>query len=151
MSLGDALLDRDHSELFRLVHALFDTPWDGLITAFDRLRTEARDHFGREDTDLRRLGGNNAACHLDEHAAVLKSLDEVHSILGNSATSSAMAQRLVASLSLELLRWLPEHVSEMDADLAAVRSKSRFGGVPMRLVRPSPVELEASRRQGAAA
>ncbi|MNR57358.1 hypothetical protein D3C85_1781200 [compost metagenome] len=45
-----------------------------------------------------------------------------------------VAQRLISSLALELLRWLPEHVSEMDANLAAVRSQSRFGGVGVRLM-----------------
>jgi len=140
MNLGDALLDREHAELFRLVGTLLDASGNEATAALDSLRTEMREHFGREDADLRRLGGNNAECHLDEHAAVLKSLDEVHSILGDTATPAATAQRLVASLSLELLHWLPEHVSEMDANLAAVRSQSRFGGVPMRMVRRRPGE-----------
>ncbi|UUZ77536.1 hemerythrin family protein [Polaromonas sp. P1(28)-13] len=140
MNLGDALLDREHADLFRLVGTLLDASSNEATAALDRLRTEMREHFGREDADLRRLGGNNAACHLDEHAAVLKSLDEVHLILGDTATPPATAQRLVASLSLELLHWLPEHVSEMDANLAAVRSKSRFGGVPVTMLRRRPVE-----------
>lgn len=140
MNLGDALLDREHAELFRLVGTLLDASSDEAAMALDSLRTEMREHFGREDADLRRLGGNNAACHLDEHAAVLKSLDEVHLILGETATTPATAQRLVSSFSLELLRWLPEHVSEMDANLAAVRSKSRFGGVPVTMLRRRPVE-----------
>ncbi|SFC60493.1 hemerythrin-like metal-binding domain protein [Polaromonas sp. OV174] len=138
MNLGDAHLDREHAELFRLVGALFDASSSEAVAALDSLRTEMREHFGREDADLRRLGGNNAECHLDEHAAVLKSLDEVHLILGETATTPATAQRLVSSLSLELLHWLPEHVSEMDANLAAVRSKARFGGVPMTLLRRKP-------------
>ncbi|MFC6282811.1 MULTISPECIES: hemerythrin domain-containing protein [Polaromonas] len=140
MNLGDAHLDREHAELFSLVGMLFDASCNDAVATLDSLRTEMREHFGREDADLRRLGGNNAACHLDEHAAVLASLDEVHLILGETATSPAMAQRLISSLSLELLRWLPEHVSEMDANLAAVRSKARFGGIPMPLQRHRPVE-----------
>ncbi|UUZ64578.1 hypothetical protein LP417_06275 [Polaromonas sp. P1-6] len=88
-----------------------------------------------EDADLRRMGGHNATCHLGEHAAVLKSLDEVHSILSDSVTAPELGQRLVVSLTLELQRWLPEHVREMDAGLAAVRSQSRLGGAPVRLAR----------------
>lgn len=140
MNLGDAHLDREHAELFRLVGTLLDASSNEATAALDSLRTEMRAHFGREDEDLRRLGGNNTECHLDEHAAVLKSLDEVHLILGDTATPPATAQRLVSSLSLELLHWLPEHVSEMDANLAAVRSKSRFGGVPVTMVRRRLVE-----------
>ena len=138
LTVGDAMLDRDHAELFRLVRALLNTSGDASVAALDALRAESREHFGREDADLRRLGGNNATCHLDEHAAVLQSLDEVQSILGDVTTPPETAQRLVASLSLELMRWLPEHVSQMDASLATVRSKSRFGGAPLRLAPRSP-------------
>lgn len=135
VELGDPALDRDHAALFRMVCALFDTSGDAAVSALGELRTEAREHFEREDTDLRRLGGPNASCHLDEHAAVLKSLDEVHTILSDNATPPALSQRLVVSLTLELQRWLPEHVCEMDAGLAVVRSQSRLGGAPVRLER----------------
>jgi hemerythrin len=135
--LGDPMLDRDHADLFFRVRVLLETCGDEAIAALAAVRSEARDHFEREDAELRRLGGNNAACHLDEHAAVLKSLDEVDAILRDSATPADMAQRLVASLTLELLRWLPEHVREMDVGLAAVRSQSRFGGAPLRITRPA--------------
>lgn len=138
--LGDAQLDHDHAELFRLSQALLDAPCHEYLSALDNLRAETRDHFGREDADLHRLGGNNVTCHLDEHAAVLKSLDEVHAILCDPTTSPQMSERLISSLSLELLRWLPEHVSEMDASLAAVRSKSRFGGVAVLLAPRHPVD-----------
>jgi hemerythrin len=140
LALGDAMLDRDHAELLRLMQALLAESGGASVAALDALRSECREHFGREDADLRRLGGNNAACHLDEHAAVLQSLDEVHSILCDVATPPEAAQRLVASLSLELLRWLPEHVSEMDAGLAAVRCRSRFGSAPLTLVRRTSAE-----------
>ena len=126
------MLDRDHAELFRLVQALLRASGGTAVAALDRLRVETSEHFSREDDDLRRLGGNNASCHLDEHAAVLSSLDEVHSILLDAATPPEAAQRLVASLALELQRWLPEHVGEMDASLATSRSRFRFGGAPLR-------------------
>lgn len=127
--LGDTQLDDDHAELFRLSRSLLDVSSDGALHALESILQEARDHFAREDADLHRLGGNNAICHIDEHACVLKSLNEVHGMLRDPATSPELAMRLVSSLSLELLRWLPVHVSEMDAGLAAVRSKCRFGGV----------------------
>jgi hemerythrin len=135
LALGDSMLDRDHADLSRLVQALKTASGGAAVAALDALRAEAGEHFDREDADLRRLGGNNATCHLDEHAAVLLSLDEVRAILCSVATTPETAQRLIASLALELQRWLPEHVSEMDASLAAVRCRSRFGGAPLRLAR----------------
>lgn len=148
--LGDSMLDQDHAGLSRLVQALLTASGGAAVAALDTLRVEAGEHFDREDADLRILGGNNAACHLDEHAAVLRSLDEVRAILRDEATSPEIAQRLTTSLAFELQRWLPEHVSEMDASLAAVRCRSRFGGAPLRLVRaehpqryPSRVKFES--------
>lgn len=134
-ALGDPELDDDHAALSRLIDAFFSSSVAAAAGTLDALRVEARAHFAREDVDLRRLGGNNASCHLDEHAAVLASLDEVHALLLDRNTSPDAAQRLVVSLSLELQRWLPEHVREMDAELAAVRSRSRWGGAVVRLQR----------------
>ena len=76
------------------------------------------------------LGGANAACHLDEHAAVLRSFGEVREILAGEGRPG-LGQHLAG----ELLRWLPEHVHAMDAGVAASRSKQRFGGAPLVLHR----------------
>lgn len=131
LNLGDAQLDRDHFELMRLSRALLDVPADRNVLALDTLYTAAREHFSLEDADLRRLGGNNSVCHLDEHALVLKSLEEVLEILRDPATTSEKANQMLSSLAMELLRWLPEHIREMDSGLASVRSQARFGGSPI--------------------
>ncbi|MGO1767703.1 hypothetical protein CAP48_19015 [Advenella sp. S44] len=131
INLGDAQLDRDHSELMRLSQALLDVPNDRNVLALEALYTAAREHFSLEDADLRRLGGNNSVCHLDEHALVLKSLEEVLEILRDPATTSEKANQMLSSLAMELLRWLPEHIREMDSGLASVRSQARFGGSPI--------------------
>lgn len=142
IALGDAQLDHDHSELLRLSRALLDAPCHEALVALENLYAATRDHFALEDADLRRLGGNNASCHLDEHALVLKSLNEVLALLRDPATSQAKSNQLISSLSMELLRWLPEHIREMDSGLASERSKSRFGGVPVILAlhRSTPSE-----------
>lgn len=131
IALGDAQLDHDHEELLRLSRALLDAPRNEAADALENLRTVAQAHFAMEDADLRRLGGNNASCHLDEHALVLKSLNEVLALLRDPATPQERSDQLISSLSMELLRWLPVHIREMDSGLAAERSKSRFGGVPV--------------------
>ena len=131
LTLGDPVLDREHTELQRLIDALHHTRPDTTLAALDALQAHAASHFGQEDVDLRRLGGANATCHLDEHAAVLRSLDEVRAVLERPQPPAG----LVARLAAELTRWLPEHVQAMDASIASVRTKERFGGVPVQITR----------------
>lgn len=131
ITLGDPALDREHAELQRLVVALMQAPADRVPAALDALRTHAGKHFALEDADLRRVGGANATCHLDEHAAVLRSLDEVRQVLARPEPPPDMIPRLAA----ELMRWLPEHVQVMDAGIASVRTKQRLGGAPIQITR----------------
>jgi hemerythrin len=134
--LADRQMNDEHDELLRLILAFQHAAPSQLVSALDDLRRLAGVHFASEDQDLRRLGGNNADCHVDEHAAVLKSLDEVRQMLSDAATPADVVQRLHSGLSNELLRWLPEHVGEMDASIATERAKERLGGVPVRITRP---------------
>jgi hemerythrin len=131
LTLGDPVLDREHAELQRLVDALRRAAPAGALAALDALKAHAAMHFGLEDGDLRRLGGANATCHLDEHAAVLRSLDEVRAVLERPQPPADLVGRLTAELS----RWLPEHVQAMDASIASVRTQERFGGARIRITR----------------
>lgn len=131
LTLGDPVLDQEHAELQRLIEALRNAPASEWIAALDALKLHAAKHFALEDGELRRLGGANATCHLDEHAAVLRSLDEVREVLAQPEPPPDMIPRLVT----ELMRWLPEHVLEMDAGIASVRTKERFGGSPIQITR----------------
>ena len=131
LALGDPVLDQEHAELQRLIDALRQAQPADALAALDALQAHAASHFGLEDADLRRLGGANASCHLDEHAAVLRSLDDVRAVLLRDQPPADLVGRLAA----ELTRWLPEHVQAMDAGIASVRTRERFGGVPIQLTR----------------
>jgi hemerythrin len=131
LTLGDPVLDREHADLQRLIDAFRQAPPAEALAALDALRAHAAIHFGQEDGDLRRLGGANATCHLDEHAAVLRSLDEVRAVLERPRPPAD----LTARLATELTRWLPEHVQAMDASIASVRTRERFGGAPVLITR----------------
>lgn len=131
LTLGDPVLDQEHQELQRLIDALLAAPAAQAVAALEALQSHAASHFALEDGELRRLGGANATCHLDEHAAVLRSLDEVKAVLARPEPPGDLVRRLAT----ELLRWLPEHVQEMDASIAAVRTRERFGGVPVQITR----------------
>ena len=137
LTLGDPTMDAHHAELLTLSQAFRDSVADtaAAARALDALRSHAREHFAFEDGELTQLGGPDMQCHLDEHSAVLGSLDEVHAILVDPDTTRETVERLVLSLSAELLRWLPEHVHYMDVAVATARIKARLGGMAVRISR----------------
>jgi hemerythrin len=133
--LGDSALDEDHARLEQLIVQLRDAPPEQAVAALDALRAHADRHFSVEDLELRAMQDGNAKCHLDEHAAVLKSLDEVKGVLTQNEVAAEANASLVRRLAAQLLSWLPEHVHEMDAGVASHRSKQRFGGAPVKIAR----------------
>ena len=161
-ALGDPTLDADHAKLADLVDRLAAAKGADVLASLDALQAHASEHFALEDQELRQMRDGNASCHLDEHAAVLKSMDEVRGIVaaGPDSTESAhLVARLTAELmaldpkqhakmrpypplntlhvTAELRRWLPEHVTAMDAGVAHTRTRSRLGGAPVVLTRRS--------------
>jgi hemerythrin-like metal-binding protein len=130
LALGDPKLDSDHGELDRLIEQLAAAPPERAVETLRALQRHATEHFNMEDQDLHDMKDGNATCHIDEHAAVLKSLEEVCVHVAPdpaSARSRDMLVRLVA----ELRRWLPVHVLEMDAAVASSRTRKRLGGAPI--------------------
>jgi hemerythrin-like metal-binding protein len=134
-ALGDAQLDAEHEELQRLSEELLAAGPERLVAALDALRGHVAAHFEGEDQDLRRLGGHNAECHLDEHAAVLKSLEEVRMIVADPTSEGSAKLRLARRLASQLSQWLPEHVDQMDASVAAARDRERLGGTRVQITR----------------
>lgn len=135
LTLGDAALDADHARLHSLSLELLQAPPEGAVAVLDALCEHAAQHFAAEDADLQGMRDGNAKCHLDEHQAVLKSLDEVRALLVGDAHTPEAKERVVRGLAGELLRWLPHHVQEMDAGVATWRSKQRFGGAAVKITR----------------
>ncbi|MDB5750041.1 MAG: hemerythrin-like metal-binding domain protein [Ramlibacter sp.] len=135
LTLGDPALDQDHAHLQELIAQLFDARPEQAASSLDALRAHAARHFAVEDADLLAMQDGNAKCHVDEHAAVLKSLDEVRALLGGETMSAEARSALLRRLAVHLRDWLPEHVQQMDAGVAAHRSKRRFGGAPVQIVR----------------
>ncbi len=134
LALGDPVLDQEHAELQRLIDALRQAQPADALAALDALQAHAASHFGLEDADLRRLGGANASCHLDEHAAVLRSLDDVRAVLLRDQPPADLVGRLAA----ELTRWLRPPISMRcnslepaiggTRRLASVRIRARLSG-----------------------
>ena len=135
LTLGDSVLDEDHLRLEDLVLQLRDAPLDEVSRRLEAVREHASRHFALEDIELRAMADGNAKCHLDEHAAVLNSLDEVMVVLTQVDVAAEKKALLINRLATELHVWLPGHVHEMDAGVASQRSKQRFGGAPVKIAR----------------
>jgi len=133
-TLGDAQLDEDHAALHRLILSLRAAPLATAEQALSALHRHAADHFALEDEVLRANPNGNAKCHLDEHSAVLRTLQEVQLLLSQDEASPGAKANLLDRLTHQLLQWLPMHVSEMDAAVANERMQQRFGATAVRLI-----------------
>jgi hemerythrin-like metal-binding protein len=133
LPIGDPRLDDDHRRLESAIDVLASSQKQDRATALLQLRQIAAAHFESEDADLSRMGDGNAKCHVDEHAEVLKSLDEVRLELASPEREEAFKEALTRRLAEQLAHWLPMHVREMDAALVKFRVAQRFGGVPVTL------------------
>ena len=68
-------------------------------------------------------------CHIDEHAAVLRSVHEVREVLAKGDVANCRR------LADELARWFPGHADYLDSALAAWMCKRLYGARPVVLRR----------------
>lgn len=127
--LGHRVMDATHREFVACVDTLLRIPDDRLADALHAFETHARAHFGEEDRQMAATAYGNAGCHVDEHAAVLKSLDEVQAAL------AAGRPEVVRRFARALADWFPEHAAVMDQGLAGWLLQRELGGSPVRLQR----------------
>ena len=127
--LGYAPMDGTHEEFVRCVTAVQDASDAELPAAMDALEQHLREHFGQEDQWMRETAFPPGDCHIDEHAAVLKSMEEVQALLAGGNT--AEPRRLAAALA----DWFPGHADYLDAALAQWMCKQRLGAKPVVLKR----------------
>lgn len=127
--VGHATMDATHHEFVECVDALMRVEDDALGAALEAFAAHARRHFAEEDQAMRGSAYESAGCHVDEHAAVLKSLDEVTGAL------AAGKYHVVRSFAYALADWFPEHARVMDLGLARWLTKQRLGGSPV-VIRP---------------
>ena len=130
--IGHDSMDATHREFVRIVGAMLSAPDNELGGLLDTFADHAQRHFEEERQSMLATGFPAAQCHIDEHNAVLASVQEVRALLaggGQEATCRALAR--------ELGRWFPAHTDYMDASLAQWLTKKRTGGIPVVLRRPS--------------
>jgi hemerythrin len=128
-AVGHAEMDATHHEFVRSVAALLRASDEEQAAALDAFADHARRHFAEEDEAMRQTGYGSAGCHVDEHAAVLKSVEEVRTAL------AVGKHHVVRSLAHALADWFPEHAQVMDLGLARWLTQRRLGGSPVMLRR----------------
>ncbi|MGU3627527.1 bacteriohemerythrin [Comamonas sp. C24C] len=123
--MGNGPMDELHEEFVELI-ALLQTAEDselpGLLQAME---SHLQHHFAEEDQWMLSTGFPPRDCHIDEHAAVLKSVAEVRVKLAEGNVA------LCRDLTRALVDWFPGHATHLDSALAHWLSKQRFGGKPV--------------------
>lgn len=127
--LGHDPMDELHQEfvdLSRQLQAADNAQLPGLLQAME---SHLQQHFTEENQWMRETAFPPRDCHIDEHAAVLKSVHEVQALLAQG--NVAICRELVKAL----VEWFPGHATHLDSALAHWLSKRRFGGKPVVLRR----------------
>jgi hemerythrin-like metal-binding protein len=123
--LGYDEMDAEHRDFVSCVQALQQAEPAQVAERLQAFAEHAHRHFGVENAWMVDTDFPARDCHIDEHAAVLKSVAEVQALvaLGNTA--------IVRSLADELARWFPGHADYLDAALAAWMAKRRWNAKPV--------------------
>lgn len=124
-AVGHFSMDETHHEFVDCVNALLTVEDSGLSSALAAFAAHARHHFGDEDNAMRGTAYGAAGCHIDEHAAVLRSVDEVREALAQGRP------QVVRSFARALAKWFPEHVRVMDQGLARWLVQQELGAAPV--------------------
>jgi len=123
--VGHGEMDSTHREFVDCVDALLCAPDGQQGTALDAFADHVKRHFNEEDSAMRDSNYGSAGCHTDEHAAVLKSLEEVRCALAQGRHD------VVRDFALALADWFPRHAEVMDLGLARWLNQRRLGGSPV--------------------
>lgn len=127
--LGYDPIDETHHEFVSIVGAMLRCSDDEFPAYMDAFVKHAKEHFEAEDKMMTMTEFPSRECHMEEHAAVLKSAYQVRALVtvGNIEIGRSLAQ--------ELTRWFPGHADYLDSALAQWMCKRKFGGKPIVLRR----------------
>lgn len=123
--LGHPAVDHMHEEFVAVASAAQSAGEAELPLRYAALLDHLNRHFESEDRMMMDSGFPPRQCHMDEHAAVLKSAREV----GEELAKGNVA--LCRSLMTELVRWFPKHAQHLDSALVHWVNKVRLGGKPV--------------------
>jgi hemerythrin-like metal-binding protein len=127
--LGHVEMDDVHAEFEDLLASAASCSDAELAATLDTLTSHLAGHFAMEDAWMSQGDFPPRDCHVAEHAAVLRSADEVRPLVaaGNVGVGRSFVQAL--------RDWFPAHATHLDSALAAWLCKQRLGGKPVVLHR----------------
>jgi hemerythrin len=127
--LGHAPLDDTHEEFVDIIGRMQRADDAALPALLDELHRHLGEHFGQEDRWMEESEFPPRACHIDEHAAVMASVNGVRQLVAQGDFGEC--RRLVQALA----DWFPAHADHLDSALAHWLAKRAFGGKPVVLRR----------------
>lgn len=130
--LGFGPMDATHEEFYQVAFALLTCGESNALAAMLAFEEHARTHFAQEEEWMRSTDFPASDCHIGEHAAVLKSTQEVRAVLEGAGPPNL---ELVHDFAMHLFQWFPGHADYLDSALAAWMSKRNYGGKPVVLRR----------------
>jgi hemerythrin-like metal-binding protein len=127
--LGYTPMDHVHEEFVELVGRLQTAADEELPALLEAFVTHAKAHFDQEDRWMNETSFPARECHINEHAAVMRSVLAVRERLAQG--DHTMCRELAA----ELAGWFPGHADYLDSALSHWMCKLRLGGKPVVLRR----------------
>ena len=115
---GNKFLDTEHMKLIQLIDALIAACESGASLGTVRLHVShlidfARDHFGREESEMRRTALGDLAPHGQDHARLLGEVAALKLQLD-------AGQPMDCTCTYNLLRaWLRQHILDFDIPMVA--------------------------------
>lgn len=123
--VGHAAIDGMHREFLACIAATLNAPDTAFERAFDELVQHLAAHFSMEEALMVRYQFPPAQCHIDEHAAVMRSVDAICPEVAAGQFTSGR------DLLRALLDWFPGHSDYLDSALSIWISKQDAGGTPL--------------------
>lgn len=123
--MGYGPMDEAHQEFVETVDALMRAPDEEVAARLEDFARHAREHFGAEDEWMQKTEFPARECHMNEHAAVMHSVEEVQKLVAEGN------YEIGRDLARELARWFPGHTDYLDSALSHWMCKQTLGGKPV--------------------
>ena len=123
--VGYAPMDEVHREFADLLERMRQAGDEALPALLQELKQHLHSHFALENALMQSSGFPASECHINEHAAVLQSIEDV--------STRAMQGRLddCRRLVVALADWFPGHSDYLDSALAQWVVSRKTGGKPI--------------------